>query len=299
MKRLVCLATLSLLFPATLSAVAAAADWPQFRGPEARDIPPRTTCRWTWSETENIAWKGRWPASVGRRRRLPAIRSGSPRPSTKGTRCGPCPSTAPAAGSFTTWKCFAWTTRARSTPTTATLRPRRVIDGDRVYVHFGAHGTACLSTDGQIVWKTKELEVRSPPRPRRVARGVATICCSSIATAATCSSSWPWTSRPAQIRWKRDRQHISQERKSGELPVPMAYCTPLLLDIDGRTQLVSLGSDAVVAYEPSTGEEIWWFGLQRLFERLAAGVRPRHAVLFNRLRRAGVSRRQVPAAKAT
>ncbi len=40
----------------------------------------------------------------------------------------------------------------------------------------------------------------------------------------------------------------------------MAYCTPLLLELEGRTQLVSLGSDAVVAYEPSTGEEIWWFG---------------------------------------
>jgi outer membrane protein assembly factor BamB len=39
----------------------------------------------------------------------------------------------------------------------------------------------------------------------------------------------------------------------------MAYCTPLLLDIDGRTELVTLGSDAVVAHDPHTGEELWWF----------------------------------------
>ena len=39
----------------------------------------------------------------------------------------------------------------------------------------------------------------------------------------------------------------------------MAYCTPLLVDLDGTTQLISLGSDAVVAHDPRTGEELWWF----------------------------------------
>jgi outer membrane protein assembly factor BamB len=62
-----------------------------------------------------------------------------------------------------------------------------------------------------------------------------------------------------QIRWKRDRQHIGEARRNGSSQVPMAYCTPLLLEIDGQTQLVSLGSDEVVGHDPSTGDEIWWF----------------------------------------
>jgi outer membrane protein assembly factor BamB len=62
-----------------------------------------------------------------------------------------------------------------------------------------------------------------------------------------------------KIRWKRERQHISSERKSGQREVAMSYCTPLVLEINGREQLVTLGSDAVVAHEPATGEEIWWF----------------------------------------
>jgi outer membrane protein assembly factor BamB len=63
-----------------------------------------------------------------------------------------------------------------------------------------------------------------------------------------------------EVRWKHDRQHISSQRKSGELQVPMAYCTPLLIEVGGRQQLVALGSDAVVAHDPATGEELWWFG---------------------------------------
>ena len=39
----------------------------------------------------------------------------------------------------------------------------------------------------------------------------------------------------------------------------MAYCTPLLIDVDGETQLICLGSDALVAHDPATGEELWWF----------------------------------------
>ena len=36
--------------------------------------------------------------------------------------------------------------------------PTPVIDGGQVFVHYGAHGTACLATDGRIVWKTQELK---------------------------------------------------------------------------------------------------------------------------------------------
>src|SRR5690606_19649791 len=31
--------------------------------------------------------------------------------------------------------------------------PTPVLDGRHVYVHFGAHGTACLTRGGQVVWR--------------------------------------------------------------------------------------------------------------------------------------------------
>ena len=33
--------------------------------------------------------------------------------------------------------------------------PTPIIDGDRIYVHFGADGTAALSTSGKVLWSTR------------------------------------------------------------------------------------------------------------------------------------------------
>jgi outer membrane protein assembly factor BamB len=60
------------------------------------------------------------------------------------------------------------------------------------------------------------------------------------------------------VRWKKERQHISDARKTGKGNVPMAYSTPLLIEVDGQPQLISAASDHVVAYDPATGDEIWW-----------------------------------------
>ena len=40
--------------------------------------------------------------------------------------------------------------------------PTPVIEDNRVYVHFGPAGTACLSTGGQVIWKTSILKYRQP-----------------------------------------------------------------------------------------------------------------------------------------
>ena len=48
-----------------------------------------------------------------------------------------------------------------------------------------------------------------------------------------------------KLRWKTDRMGR------------MAYSTPLVIRVGGQDQLVSTGGDAVVAYNPADGEEIW------------------------------------------
>ena len=39
-------------------------------------------------------------------------------------------------------------------PKNSRASPTPIVDGDRVYVHFGADGTAALSTSGEILWTT-------------------------------------------------------------------------------------------------------------------------------------------------
>jgi outer membrane protein assembly factor BamB len=136
--------------------------------------------------------------------------------------------------------------------------PTPVVEGDRVYVHYGAHGTGCLSTDGELLWTTRELKYNHQHGPGGspvVWRDLLIINCDGTDVQYVVALD----KHSGQIRWKRDRAHISTERKNGELPVPMAYCTPLLVEIDGRTQFVSLGSDAIVGHDPATGDEFWHF----------------------------------------
>jgi outer membrane protein assembly factor BamB len=136
--------------------------------------------------------------------------------------------------------------------------PTPVIEGDRVYVHFGAHGTACLATDGRVIWRNQELKYahgHGPGGSPVLWNGLVFVNCDGTDVQYVVALD----AQTGAIRWKRMREHISQERRTGKLEVPMAYCTPLVLTIDGRPQLVSLGSDAVVAHEPASGEELWWF----------------------------------------
>jgi outer membrane protein assembly factor BamB len=52
--------------------------------------------------------------------------------------------------------------------------------------------------------------------------------------------------RTGEIAWKTDREHKTR-----------SYVTPLIREINGRTQLVLSGSKRVVSLNPETGERIW------------------------------------------
>ena len=59
------------------AALAPAADWPRFRGPDGSGISPEKGLPVTWSETDNVAWKtdlpgaGRLEPRLHRRAHLP------------------------------------------------------------------------------------------------------------------------------------------------------------------------------------------------------------------------------------
>ncbi|MDA7528060.1 PQQ-binding-like beta-propeller repeat protein [bacterium] len=49
-----------------------------------------------------------------------------------------------------------------------------------------------------------------------------------------------------QLLWKKERDHDTR-----------SYVTPIIREIDGRTQMVLSGSHHVASYDPNTGEEHW------------------------------------------
>ena len=254
MQRLI----LSAVVVSLCASFALAADWSEFRGPDGLGHSTSQNVPLTWSETEHITWK------------TPIPGVGWSSPSVAGNQIWLTTATDDghslraiavdrASGKLLhDVEVFHLDDPGSIHANNSHASPTPLVEGDRVYVHFGAHGTACLSTDGQILWKTQELKYNHQHGPGGspvVWQDLLIINCDGVDVQYVVALD----KNTGQIRWKRDRAHISAERKSGEKPVPMAYCTPLLLEIDGRTQLVSLGSDAIVGHDPATGEEIWHY----------------------------------------
>ena len=241
------------LVSAILMAVTAvlAEDWPQFRGPGGQGHSSEQGLPLEWSETKNVAWKvpvpGRgWssPVVVERARLADDGHAGAARHVA-------------AAAWRSTWRPAAAALdvevfRVRGTDLlnakNSHASPTPIVDGDRVYVHFGAEGTAAVSTAGDVLWKTRlHYESQhgnggSPGARRRPAdRQLRRIRPGFVAALDT---------RTGKTRWRTDRRE----------PHSQAYSTPLAIRAADRDQIVSVGAFNAVAYDPQNGKEIWRVG---------------------------------------
>jgi outer membrane protein assembly factor BamB len=136
--------------------------------------------------------------------------------------------------------------RARDiNPKNSFASPTPVVDGDRVYVHFGADGTAAITREGAVVWKTK-----LPYSSQHGAGGspivygdLLILSCDGHDTAFVVALD----KHSGRIRWKTNRRQ----------PADQAYTTPLVVRVNDRDQIVSVGAFRAAAYDPDTGREIW------------------------------------------
>jgi outer membrane protein assembly factor BamB len=122
--------------------------------------------------------------------------------------------------------------------------PTPVLAGDRVFVHFGAHGTACLSTAGKLLWRTRlEYDHRHGPGGSPVLIGnVLVIACDGADVQYVVGLN----ANTGETLWKTPREKAE-----------MAYSTPLVIDLNGATQVVSSGGGGVSGYDPANGAEVW------------------------------------------
>ncbi|MEI6539531.1 MAG: PQQ-binding-like beta-propeller repeat protein, partial [Planctomycetota bacterium] len=235
-----------------------AADSPQFRGPGGQGHSDAKNLPLTWSETENIAWK------------VPIAGLGWSSPSIQGdqiwltTALDDGKSLHAIALDRASGKTlhdvevFTLENPGGVHSKNSHASPTPLIEGDRVYVHYGAHGTACLKTDGTIVWKNQALKHdhrHGPGGSPVVFEDLLILNCdgSDIQFVVALDKA------TGEIRWQKKREHIHADRLSGKSNVPMAYTTPLLVDVNGTIQLLSTGADSIVAYNHRTGDEYWWF----------------------------------------
>ncbi len=236
-----------------LSALPAAEDWPQFRGPSGQGHSSELGLPLEWGESKNVAWK------------TPVAGAGWSSPVVAGGRVwltaavGERPSRGPAPQSLRVYafdvssgrqvvdtEVFGLRDPRYQHPKANFATPTPIVDGDRVYVHFGADGTAALNMAGQVLWRaTLPFESQHGASGSPVLHGdLLIINCDGNSDEAYVVA---LDTRTGKTRWKTERR----------IPRDQAYSTPLVIRVGDQDQVVSVGAYRAVAYDPETGREIW------------------------------------------
>ncbi len=132
--------------------------------------------------------------------------------------------------------------------------PTSYIEEGRVYVHFGAYGTACLDTKtGKKLWERTDLpcnHFRGPGSSVAVYGDLLYLTMDGYDVQYLVALN----KLTGETVWKKDR-NVDFGTTDGD--AKKAYSTPLLIKVDGREMLVSPFASATIAYNPKTGDPLW------------------------------------------
>ena len=251
MNRLcLCVCAFSLGVPVALQG---AEGWTEFRGPQGNGISPAAKLPLQWGNRKNVAWKQTIP---GEGWSSPVVDDGRVY----------LTSAVPKAGSVYTLKLFVLSEDSGAVLNTVDVfdddgsipgrvhrknrraSPTPVIRGDRIYVHFGHQGTACIDKAGKILWKTRK--VRYAPvhgnggSPLLLEDRLIFSCDGRQDPFIVCLDA-----NTGKEMWRKSRPETTANRFS--------FTTPIAIEVDGKTQVISPGSGSVCAYDPADGTEIW------------------------------------------
>ncbi len=247
MKRLLLLVLLA-------SGPAYGQEWPQFRGPTGQGDSAGTGVPLEWSESKNVVWKTPvkgtgWSSPVvgGGRVWVTAVtETRDPQRDRVAASLRALAFDVATGRQLVDVEVFTTEASVNVHPKNSRASPTPILDGNRVYVHFGAEGTAALTTDGRIVWTTKLPYVSQHGNGGSPAlyRDLLIINCDGNPDEAYVAA---LDTASGRIRWKTDRRR----------PADQAYTTPLVIRVGERDQLISAGAYRAAAYDPLTGAEIW------------------------------------------
>ncbi len=132
--------------------------------------------------------------------------------------------------------------------------PTPVVEKDRVYVHFGAHGTACLETStAKVLWERRDLSCdhyRGPASSPIVWQDLLILTFDGFDVQYITALD----KTTGKTVWQTDRKF---DYGSDNGDVMKAYSTPSVVEVNQQLELVSPSAGATAAYNPRTGVELW------------------------------------------
>lgn len=124
-----------------------------------------------------------------------------------------------------------------------------VTDGEHIYAFFGSRGLHCLTLDGKLKWSKDlgKMQTRN-----QFGEG----------------SSPALHGDTIVVQWDHEGDDFiaAFNKKTGEEIWRVArdehtsWCTPLVIDVGGRAQVVAVAQNHICAYDLKTGREIWRCG---------------------------------------
>jgi outer membrane protein assembly factor BamB len=223
-----------------------AEDWPAFRGPTGQGHSSEQNLPLEWSESRHVIWKAPVP---GRGWSSPVVAGGRVWLTTAATERGASlrllAFDTATGREVVNVEAFHSASGRLLNEKNSLASPTPIVDGDRVYVHFGAEGTAALTTAGEVVWKARfpyESQHGNGGSPALYG-DLLVVSCDGADTAFVVALD----KRTGKVRWKTQRRQ----------PWDQAYSTPLVIRVGGRDQIFSVGAYRAAAYDPENGRELW------------------------------------------
>ncbi|MFT4549595.1 MAG: outer membrane protein assembly factor BamB [Verrucomicrobiales bacterium] len=233
-------------------------DWPQFRGPDGQGHSAAVGVPIKWSEKDNVVWKKAipgegWSSPVlvdGRLYLTSAVAENGDGPNADRELHVLC---VDAASGKVVWDREVFPQEGSKAPRihkkNSHASPTPVVEKGKVYVHFGHQGTACLNTEGKVLWQNRELVYA----PVHGGGGSAVIAGDRLIF--TCDGQKnPFVAglvkSNGRLAWKFKRDTGAKKKFS--------FATPLVIEVKGESQVIVPGSGGVSALDPRTGREIWF-----------------------------------------
>ncbi len=247
-----CLALTSALF-SPASSQAASVEWPEFRGPTKQGLSDAVNVPVEWSASSNVAWRVEIPGngwsspvlSQGRVYLTTAVQGADGSLSLRAL-CF-----ASGDGSVL-WNNEIFHIAPKEVPGShqknSQASPTPILRDGRLYTHFGHFGSAALDLEGKVIWKQTALKytpIHGNGGSPELVDGLLIFSCdggSEPFVAALDAAS-------GEVKWKKPRNSKASKTFS--------FCTPLLIEVNDRKEVILPGSGSVISYNPKTGDEFW------------------------------------------
>lgn len=244
-------------------------QWPQFRGPLSTGVAPHADPPIEWSEEKNIRWKTKLP---GKGHSSPvvwddrifltaAIPAGELLPTPKYSGRPGAHNNLPVKQS---WRFVSicidrkdgkilWErTLVKLLPhegghesgTLASASP--VVDGEHVFAFFGSHGLFCLNHDGNIIWKT---DLGDQFTKHGHGEGASPALYQDVLIV-----NWDHEEKSFVVAFEKASGKVKWRRERDE---GTSWATPIVIENDGREQVIVSGTKAIRSYDLKTGDVIW------------------------------------------